>query len=277
MSSQDQGNVGTLRAMSGFQPKVSCLVVTADRGRFLKRALLSYRAQTYPRKELVVVDDGREALDDLLADLPAGEVRYVRLEKGPGNTLGRLRNLSLDAATGDLMTQWDDDDWYHPDRLSLQVAALEEGKDSSVLTSALFHLDTPGYFQHPFRGLFRAGVPGSLLLRKDPLLRYPELSRGEDTAFLRSWRKRPQARLDVSCSYLHIRCYHGSNTWDYGHFVRRLTSTPRDAAGYVWHLHVRGDLFRHRRFRLSPKDGESFRLYLRDSRRAGLFPEEGPR
>ncbi len=263
--------------MNGPLPKVSCLVVTADRPRLLRRSLLSYQAQTYPNKELVVVDDGRDPLDELLSELPTGPIRYIRLEKKPENTLGRLRNLSLEAATGDCLTIWDDDDWYHPDRLKIQVAALVAGNDSCLLSSALFHLDAPGYFDHPFRSPFRKGVPGSLVFVRDPSIHYPELRRGEDSVFLKAWRRRPQKKLETVYAYLQVRCYHGTNTWDYGHFIRRLKSSPRDAAAYAWYRYARRDVWRHPGFTLEAKDQESFRLYLEDSRRAGLFPEEGRR
>ena len=31
--------------------------------------------------------------------------------------------MSVDAAAGDFIVQWDDDDWYHPRRVELQMAA----------------------------------------------------------------------------------------------------------------------------------------------------------
>lgn len=261
--------------MSNARPKVSCLVVTADRRRFLRRSLLAFQAQTYPHRELVVVDDGREPLDDLLAALPAGQVQYIRLEKEPENTLGRLRNISIEAAGGDYLTIWDDDDWYHPDRLSIQVSALQGRCDSCIMSSALIHIDSPEFFLHPFLARFPGGVPATLLFKNDRVPRYPELRRGEDAVFLKAWKSRPQARLDESSAHLQIRCHHGRNTWDRDHFVHRLTKTPRDAASYAWSKFVRRDLFRHRGFRLSARSREAFGLFLKDSRRVDLFPEEG--
>jgi hypothetical protein len=42
----------------------------------------------------------------------------------PGATLGTLRGLSLDVATGEIVCQWDDDDCHHPDRILHQVQQM---------------------------------------------------------------------------------------------------------------------------------------------------------
>jgi glycosyltransferase involved in cell wall biosynthesis len=41
-------------------------------------------------------------------------------------SLDALRNLSWEAARGEALCQWDDDDMNHPDRLARQWAALRE-------------------------------------------------------------------------------------------------------------------------------------------------------
>lgn len=254
-------------------PRISCLMVTADRRPLVRRSVLCFRKQTYPNRELVIVDDGRDDLSGLLTGLSAGDVRYVRLEKRPENSLGRLRNISLDHAGGDLLTAWDDDDWYHPRRLEIQAEALRGGWRSCVLSTVLMHLDTPGFRGRPFRGPFRDGAPGSLLFPRDPSVRYPESARGEDTAFLKSWKKKgAQTTLDGRLDYLQVRCYHGRNTWDEGHFRGRLRTTLPDFLLYGWYRYLRGDIFRHPRFRLSTKAREAFSMYLEDSRSVGLLP-----
>jgi len=252
-------------------PRISCLMVTADRRHLVRRSLLSFRRQTYANRELVIIDDGADDLSDLLADLPPRDVRYVRIEKRPDNVLGRLRNMSLECAAGDFLTAWDDDDWYHPERLEVQSRALLGGRPSNVLSSVLVHIDTPAFRRRPFRGFFPNGVPGTLLFRRDPAIRYPESDRGEDDIFLRSWQKRPQQQLDASIDYLQVRCYHGRNTWDLAHFRKRLTTTLPDLVSYGWYRYVRREVFGHRRFRLSSKAREAFAMYLEDSRSVGLF------
>ena len=253
------------------QPKVSCLTVTADRKHLMKRAVRCFKNQTYRNKELVIVDDGEQDLDDLLSDLPADQVNYVKLEKKDENTLGKLRNRSLEEADGDYLVQWDDDDWYHPERIAIQAQTLSDGYDACCLSGALMHLDEEPYMQHPYVGYLPDGIPGSIMHRSDPGIRYPHTRRAEDTVYLNEWMDRRYLQLPDKYSHLFIRCYHGENTWEKDHFLRRIRNNPKDALLYVWHKFIKGDLFGHPRFQLTDVQQEAFAMYLEDSRELDLF------
>jgi glycosyltransferase involved in cell wall biosynthesis len=248
-------------------PKVSCLMVTADRQRFFKRSLRSYRRQTYANKELVIIDDGDDDLAGVLRDLPANEVTYLKIEKKPGNVLGHLRNLSLDEAKGDFITQWDDDDWYHAERIETQVGVLLKGYDACCLSNTLMHIDRGVFFDHPYVSFFKRGTPGSIMHRRNPLIRYPAVGRSEDDVA-----KKRYFKLPGSYAHLFIRCFHGSNTWDMKHFLQQMHNTIPDLAAYGWYRFLKGDLFKHRRFKLNEKARAAFSAYLEDSYAAGLFP-----
>src|SRR5262245_50450534 len=98
-------------------PKVSCVMVTANRKALCRRAVRCFERQSYPNRELVVVDDGEQDLSEVLYSLSDRHVIYRRISPSADNVLGRLRNLALETATGTVIAQWDDDDWYHPERL----------------------------------------------------------------------------------------------------------------------------------------------------------------
>lgn len=266
-------------AVSDDQPLVSCLMVTADRPQLMRRSIRCYDRQTYPNRELVVIDDGETNLAPILDDLPEDEVTYVTLDPEVDHVLGTLRNVALDEASGAYLTTWDDDDWYHRTRIKRQAAVLEHGADACVLQGTLIHLDTPEYFCHPYIGLLDGGVPGSIMHRQDEEARYPEMSRAEDTVYLDHWLEQDYRLLPKSESHLFIRCFHGDNTWERKHFLTRMRNTPRDALAYVWHRYVRGDLFQHRRFQISDAAWDAFETYLRDSAELDLFqhaPDEAP-
>lgn len=237
----------------------------------MRRSILCFQNQSYPNKELVVVDDGEQDLEDVLQVLPASELRYIKLKKDPENTLGKLRNRSLDEARGDFIIQWDDDDWYHPDRISVQAKALNDGYDACCLSGALMHLDEEPYMQHPYVGYLPDGVPGSIMHRADSAIRYPHTRRAEDTVFLKKWMDKRYVQLPKDCSHLFIRCYHGSNTWEKEHFLRRIRNNPKDAVFYVWNKFIKNDLFAHPRFQLNDDEREAFEMYLNDSRNLDLF------
>ncbi len=247
------------------RPKVSCLLVTANRLHLCRRAIRCYQNQTYPNKELVVIDDGNQDLSPIFSVLPADELIYVRIEPDLDNVLGKLRNVALETATGEYMAQWDDDDWYHPERLERQASVLDNGMDACVLGAALMHLDTEEFFDHPYVGILKDGVPGTIMHRRDCRIRYPELPRAEDTVFLNAWLGRRFTRLPDSEYYLFIRCFHGKNTWEESHFLSRMRNTFPDLLSYLWYRYARRDLFEHGRFKIGETGREVFAAYLKDS------------
>ena len=253
-------------------PKISCLTVTADRKHLMKRAVKCFQHQTYENKELIIVDDGEQDLSDILTDLPADQVKYVKLEQKPENSLGKLRNRSLDEANGDFLVQWDDDDWYHPKRIAIQAQKIIDGYDACCLSGAIMHLDEKKYIQNPYIGYLPDGIPGSIMHRADAEIRYPHTRRAEDTVYLKEWMEKRYLQLPDNYSHLFIRCYHGNNTWGKNHFLRRIRNNPKDAVQYVWYKMVKNSIFAHPRFKLTDKQKEAFEMYLDDSLNLNLFP-----
>lgn len=221
---------------------------------------------------MVIVDDGEQDLAEAISEIPASQLRYFKLDYHKDYTLGELRNCTLEEATGDFLIQWDDDDWYHPERISVQSRALQEGYDACCLSGALMHLNEEPYLNHPYVGVLPDGIPGSIMHRAESEIRYPHTRRAEDTVYLNKWMEKRYLRLPGQYSYLFIRCYHGSNTWERKHFLRRIRNNPKDAILYFWHKVIRGELFDHPSFQLTSKEKESFKLYLEDSQESELLP-----
>ncbi len=92
------------------RPLVSCVMPTFDRRRFVPDAIDGFWSQTYPDRELVIVDDGTDPIADLVPDDPM--IRYVRLDQRLKT--GAKRNAACRAARGDVIVHWDDDDWSSP-------------------------------------------------------------------------------------------------------------------------------------------------------------------
>src|SRR4051794_20594341 len=104
-------------------PSVSVILTTRNRPRFLSVALACYQRQTYPGRELIVVDDG----DDFPADeatIAAVGGRLLRLP--PGTPLGAKLNHGLQVAGGRFCQKMDDDDWYAPRFLEKMVSTVLE-------------------------------------------------------------------------------------------------------------------------------------------------------
>lgn len=246
-------------------------MVTANREHLMKRAIKCFNLQNYSPKELVIVDDGEQDLSGALGNVPEGQLTYIKLDPAEDNTLGKLRNISLQNAEGEFLIQWDDDDWYHPDRIKIQAECLQEGYDACCLSSALMHLDTPQFMHHPYVGNLPEGIPGSIMHRNNPEITYPHTRRAEDTIFLKEWMNKRYRQLPDDYSYLFIRCYHGNNTWEQNHFLRRIRNSPLKQIQYAWYKYVKKDLFNLPVFELDQKAREAFQLFLEHSSSLGLL------
>jgi glycosyltransferase involved in cell wall biosynthesis len=105
-------------------PNVSVIIPTRDRIDLVARALASALGQRDVALEVVLVDDGSAAeAAEALARLAAPGVRVVRNERS--RAPAGARNAGIDAARGEWVAFLDDDDYWAPDKLRCQLAALE--------------------------------------------------------------------------------------------------------------------------------------------------------
>src|SRR4051794_6644602 len=89
----------TPAAMDATSPLVTCAMPTRNRRGFVTQAILYFLRQTYQRKELIVIDDGEDAVADLM---PEDErIRYVRLDRRL--PIGAKRNLACELGRGDVI------------------------------------------------------------------------------------------------------------------------------------------------------------------------------
>jgi glycosyltransferase involved in cell wall biosynthesis len=102
-------------------PLVSCIIPTCDRREYLPAAINCYQQQLYALKELIVVDNGQDAIEDLV---PTG-AKYLRIDPARKVTTGEMRNRACALAAGTLIAHFDDDDWSHPRRLIEQVRNMQ--------------------------------------------------------------------------------------------------------------------------------------------------------
>jgi glycosyltransferase involved in cell wall biosynthesis len=106
-------------------PLVSMVLTTRDRPRFLQVALACYQHQTYPLRELIVIDDG----DQFPADESSVEAVGGQLIRMPtGTPLGTKLNRGIETAQGWLCQKMDDDDWYGPRFLETMVSTFMQSR-----------------------------------------------------------------------------------------------------------------------------------------------------
>ena len=199
-------------------PLVSCVMPTRNRADFALQAVQLFQRQDYPRRELLVVDDGDDGLEARLPTDPA--IRYVRAPHG--ESIGAKRNRACAAARGEFIGQWDDDDWYAPERLSVQLEPLVERRAdvTGLLTPIFFELEPWRFWSvtpELHRRLFVEDVHGGTLVFArsvwEQLARYPDVSLAEDAYFLMRAKARGARieRVDGTGLFVYLR--HGTNAW----------------------------------------------------------------
>lgn len=198
---------------------ICAVMVTGKPGReYLARmAIRAFQQQRYQAKRLLIVNDGTPLL--------AESIEGIReLIVPPGNTLGRLRNIALESMDPgiDLVVQWDDDDYSHPQRLRWQ-ASQKFAKPTATVLRYEVHCNLLSGETKLCRPTRQAayGFPGTLMHPLPTKFRYPEVAKSEDTVFLRAWRDDHRLRVLVNdkIPHLYVRFFHGLNTWSEKHVM----------------------------------------------------------
>jgi glycosyltransferase involved in cell wall biosynthesis len=193
------------------RPLVSCIMPTRDRRAFVPQAITCFLRQDYARRELVIVDDGSDAVADLVPDDP--RVVYKRVDRR--QLIGEMRNLACELARGRFIAHWDDDDWFAPHRLSYQIGELERHGADLCGTRRLLYLDPVNerawLLELPARQRRRL-LGGTLCYRAEVWSRRPfhALANGEDVRFLHGAHARNALALDDHRFYLGL--IHPANT-----------------------------------------------------------------
>jgi glycosyltransferase involved in cell wall biosynthesis len=185
---------------------------TMDRRAFVPRAIEYFRRQDYPAKELVILDDGRDPVGDLV---PTGDPAIVYQRLDHRVVLGAKRNLACQIARGTIIAHWDDDDWQARHRLSTQVIRLVEGGHDLCGTRVLRFYDPARSqawrYEWP-RGQRTWAAGSSFCYSKDLWARspFPEVGTGEDSRFI--WSRAVRSVCDVSDTDSLVALIHPGNT-----------------------------------------------------------------
>ena len=224
-------------------PLISVIMATRDRPRLLPIALTCYQHQTYPRRELIVVDDGEEFPADA-ARVAAIGGRLIRVE--PGTPLGTKLNDGVEAAAGRFCQKMDDDDWYAPRFLETMVSSMLMSWHG-VCRPTLAYLMPFLFFdllRWEVRRSMPVNIPGATLLfgRDDwEARRFRPVRRDEDVWFLLDQTRAGVTRLPVHAPELFLAVRHQGVGRDRGHtwtrqmsgqtLERHLTRRPRHKGG----------------------------------------------
>ncbi len=131
-------------------PKVSVIIPTYNRARYITRAIDSVLAQTYKDWELIIVDDGstdntRDVVEPYLKDK---RIRYVWQEN---RGVSAARNKGLDLAQGEYIAFLDSDDFYLPEKLMHSIEILDKYSNVVLVSSNSYVVSNAKLKEYSYR------------------------------------------------------------------------------------------------------------------------------
>jgi glycosyltransferase involved in cell wall biosynthesis len=192
-------------------PVVSCIMPTYNRRRFVPRAIQYFLRQDYAKRELLILDDGTQPVEDLIP--PDPRIRYIRLARRM--ILGAKRNFACKLARGSLIAHWDDDDWIAPHRLRYQVEILEQQRADVCGAGRQLYYNpvTKCAWLYEFPPSVRKWLAGNTLCYRKAFWasnRFPEIGVGEDTRFI--WGPKATNAVVAPDHTFYVGIVHDANT-----------------------------------------------------------------
>lgn len=143
-----------------MEPLVSILIPAYNAESTLVETVQSALDQQWPRKEIIIVDDGSKDQTLSVARQLASPVVKVVPQENQG--AAAARNKAFSVAQGEYIQWLDADDLLSPNKVSSQLAALREGDDERTLLSS-------GWGQFRFRSHKARFIPSPLWADLSPV------------------------------------------------------------------------------------------------------------
>lgn len=122
---------------NAMQPLVSILIPAYNAQEYLAQTIVSALDQTWPRKEIIIVDDGSK--DQTLSIARRLATREVKVETQSNQGAAATRNRAYSLAQGDYIQWLDADDLLSPDKVALQMEAAAQCSERTVCSCAWGH------------------------------------------------------------------------------------------------------------------------------------------
>ncbi len=126
----------SLRAGLASPPLVSILIPAYNAEKWVGQAIQSALTQTWPNKEIIVVNDGSG--DQTLEAASPFESRCCKVVSQENRGASSARNRALSLAQGDFIQWLDADDLLAPDKIERQLQRLEPNPNTRILLSSAF-------------------------------------------------------------------------------------------------------------------------------------------
>lgn len=196
-------------------PKVSVIIVTYNREKYLKSAIKSVLNQNFQDFELIIVDDGStDETKKLIEEIPSSKIKYYYK---PHTNAPDSRNYGINKASGEFIVWLDSDDILMPNSLELELNQFQEEPNLDIVYGDFISIDEQAkeigvikHYEYPTKGLLIEALvwdnpfpnPGTMIRKKcyDEVGNFdPSFTRAHDYEF---W-----SRALRKCEVKHINAF----------------------------------------------------------------------
>ena len=131
-----------LMSTETVKPRVSVIIPVYQGDRFLTEAIESVLNQTYTNYEIIVVDDGSTDNSCGVLQPYLEKIRYIYQEN---QGVAAARNRGIQMAQGELIAFLDQDDFWLPDKLTLQVACFDTQPELGIVHCGWRRVNATGH------------------------------------------------------------------------------------------------------------------------------------
>lgn len=202
-------------------PLISCVCITNRRISFLVKTMQCFRAQDYKNKELIISYPRNDTLTPYTSQKFKlnNDLEILLIARSENDSLGDARNDAIKLAKGKYICNWDDDDWHHPNRLSIQYYKIHTSSsniEANVLNQLILFDKTRDRAYESFLYNWEGTLMCNTAILKDH--NYSNKHRGEDSQLLDHLVEQNLVSHIYNQSHLYVYLIHGQNTWNYSHF-----------------------------------------------------------
>jgi len=154
---------------------------------YVYTAIESFKAQTYPYKELIIINNGKSQFENSSLNIHAQKDIFI-IDTPTDLTAGMARNYGISAANGQILAQYDPDYYFSPNRLESQVRAISDNEvHACVLTETLQYSFISG--RATYQQNDKNAILSTIVFIRPRQIDYPNIDKNEEKEFAEKFMK----------------------------------------------------------------------------------------
>ncbi len=126
--------------MQKHKPLVSVIIPSYNHEKFILQTIKSIENQTYENIEILIIDDcSTDATIDLLKKPQHTKTKLIFHKENKG--LIKTISEGVDLSSGEYIAFCASDDYWHPEKISLQIAEIEKDSNIKIIFTEGFDVD----------------------------------------------------------------------------------------------------------------------------------------